>query len=137
MRTVLACVLLLAATGCRHNVVSDPSYTIRGSVLDATSGLPVDSACIGIARYHSADSTLFPGDSINVRLLDSLAIYWWSGNDGNFRYDWFLAVRDTGLYKDFFAYKPGYKPWRYSRQPVEIHWTNASTDEFTVQLSSR
>ena len=135
MKPFIFLVGLLVLSSCRDTIapVRDQSYILRGSVIDTIVHKPVAGVYIGFRNPNVPDSTFFIGDSLKD--LPPTGFRDWAITDsgGYFEITWFLAARDTSLYKYLVAYKSGYQLWRYDHAPISIGSLGESVD--TLQLT--
>ena len=111
-----------------------PSYSFSGSVLDSTTSAPIISTLIGFKDSTIADTVLFRGDSVNLPPRNSM-IYLYSVSQGGFQF--IQPVRDTTSFKFLFAYKTGYRLWRFHRQPLATRRVTNTSDQITIMLSTK
>lgn len=126
----------ILSSSCKNESVeiSDQSYFLRGVVRDSTSSTPINGVTVGYRNPSVPDTVLFRGDSLNLAVPNAVLGIAISQGAGVFEYAWFLGNRDTTLYKFLFAYKRGYKFWRYDKHPVTVISLNSYTDQVELKL---
>jgi hypothetical protein len=127
----------LSLTACNNNPENpmDQTYTLSGKVTHSNTQSGVANVVVGIKDPSIADSLFFIGDSVRMDLANSFFMRTVSDSSGNYIWNWFLGGRRTDLYKNIFAYKPGYKLWHYSDESgSEVKQTGNLTDELNIKL---
>lgn len=127
----------LSLTACNNNSNNpmDQTYTLSGKVTHSNTQSGIANVVVGIKNPSIADSLFFTDDSVKADLANSFFMRTVTDSLGNYVWYWFLGTRRTDLYKDIFAYKPGYKLWRYSDEGGSgVKQTGDLTDELNIKL---
>ena len=136
MKKILIFALCLILLGCDQSpeVLSDPMYYIMGTIVDSASSVPIASVLVGATDSSIPDSLFFAGDSVGSYRTARSTI---TSSTGTFELMWFGIHRDTTKVYSLYAYKSGYKLWRFVKQPVQIRPIDESRDEITIQLVTK
>lgn len=138
-RFILIVAGLVVLWGCveSETTVDDQSFVIEGTVIDVSTSAFLGGVIVGFRHPSVPDTTVFRGDSVSLANPYGIVEYQATGANGTFRFDLFLATRDTSRYRYMFAYKEGYVLWRYDRTPVTITQVDANTDRLDIRLQAR
>lgn len=130
---------LTIVMGCveSETTVDDQSFFIEGTVLDVSTSSPLGGVIVGFRNPSVPDTVVFRGDSVSLSNPYGIVDYKATDNTGAFRFELFLATRDTLRYRYMFAYKADYVLWRYDRTPVPVTQVNATTDRLEIRLQPR
>ena len=129
---VVPCLLI----GCRDSPTPtyDQTYSFTGTVVDSATSSPITGVRVGLRNPAVPDSVLFHDDSVLFSIPNAILASSTSGTDGSFRFDFFLAVRDTSRYAYYVAYKPGYDIWRGDEKRFPIFQVDPNTDRIEIRL---
>lgn len=128
---------IILLPGCKSdtNNPEDQSYILKGYVTNSITQKGVTNVMVGIKNPSVPDSTVFKGDSLNQYANNAFLIVSMSDINGLYELSWFLGGRDTSLYKNIFAYKSGYKLWRYTQNSGNsISRLDDYRDELNISL---
>lgn len=130
---------LVILWGCveSETTVDDQSFVIEGTVVDVSTSALLTGVIVGFRHPSVPDTAVFRGDSVSLANPYGIVEYRATGTNGTFRFDLFLATRDTSRYRYMFAYKAGYVLWRYDRAPVTVTQVNTNTDRLDIRLQAR
>ena len=98
--------------------------------------MPVSDVTVGIRNPEVPDSVVFEDDTLADDAVSALLATDKTNASGYFSLDFFLGMRDTSLYKYLFAYKPGYKLWRYNNSLHNVKYISGFVDETEIKLES-
>ena len=127
-------IFLLSHCTTEPEVIVDPAFIVDGIVLDSASQLPIPGVLVGFRPTTISDSDFFVGDSLihtNVSYSDQ------TDSSGRFHIVLMMEFRDSTRYERMYAWKTGYKLWRYAHNPVTRNWINEYTDELKIFIVAR
>jgi hypothetical protein len=103
-------VIVLCLYSC-NQVLNDQASVFQEKVTDKLTGNAVDSVIVGMIIPSALDSVVFLSDSVNRAF-----IRFDTKTDSTGKYCKYFGLGsniDPVYYKDIFAFKKGYKLWRY------------------------
>lgn len=134
-RLLLILPALLIGCSDKSTPTFDQTYSLRGKIVNSLTREGVGKVIIGIKAPSVPDSLVFAGDSLNSNVNNAFFMKVITDTTGFYQWDWFLGYRKTELYKDIFAYKEGYRLWRYSKDSSAfVSQVNEFTDELNITL---
>lgn len=114
----------------------DQSFFLRGQVVNSASGAPISAAVVGYRNPTVPDSLIFLGDSVDVSNANSFLISKTTDDQGAFEFVFFLAARDTAVYRLLFAHKSGFALWRFDQTPVTVTASAEFVDRIIIPLTA-
>lgn len=138
MKTIILLVLILTAMfldSCKEEGISDQIYTFKGNVVDSATGIPIEGVLVAFKNPSLADSLIFKSDSINYHYPNIYYMESKTDSNGNYDYDAFLGHRQPEFYVDIFAFKSGYKIWRYQEGRDNVQQIGQYVDVLNIKLS--
>jgi hypothetical protein len=124
-------IIVLYINSCKGPICHDQVSVFKGKVTDKLTGNAVDSVMVGMIKPSTPDSVVFLSDSVNRAFIRFVTK---TDSTGRYYKDFFLGYNiDTSFYKDFFAYKEGYKLWRYLEHDSKVIRTHL-IDELNIVL---
>ena len=135
---LLSIIVIFSFYSCSDdlNQIFDQTYILKGTVKGSTSGLPVGDVIVGITNPEAPDSVIFEDDTLTDSAGYAFLATGKTDATGYFSLEFFLGMRDTSLYKYLFAYKPGYKLWRYDNSLHNVKYISRFVDETEIRLES-
>jgi hypothetical protein len=137
MKSVIFCLLVLLSIiiiSCKEKVIIDQIYTLKGKVIDNSSGLPIEGVLVGIKNPSAPDSMIFLNDSINRKYPNGFVMVEKTDSNGKYNYGAFLGHRSTALYKEIFAFKLGYKLWRFQENIDQVEQVGELNDVLNIRI---
>ncbi|MFH1051542.1 MAG: hypothetical protein V1779_11520 [bacterium] len=134
----IAIIVLMVIYSCNTEVeLSDNIYAIKGKITDQITGFPIDSVFVGIKNPNIHDSLIFFVDSVNKSYPNGLADNTKTDSTGNYSFSFFLCPRDTILYFEMFAFKSGYRLWKYKEYYPKVKRIYENEDEINIVLERK
>lgn len=116
-------------------ILWDPAFFVDGMVLDSITQAPISEVLVCFRTQEKPDSLYFVGDSVIAN-----APLWGISEtkaEGKFHIELWMTYKDSNYYQLMFAWKTGYKLWRYDHHPVYVKWIDDVRDEVTIYLSKK
>ncbi|MBN2364687.1 MAG: hypothetical protein JXL67_00865 [Calditrichaeota bacterium] len=135
IKTKYIFLIFLFLLACRD--LSDPlideNFTVVGKVRSAQNGNLLNDIIIGFKNPAVPDSLLFDSDSLILDIQNSFLDISTSQN-GDFRFDFFLAPEFPYSYQSMFAYKKGMKIWHFTPSVDTVYHIRKNRDSLNISL---
>ena len=138
--SLLLALAMLQIEACKERDVPapyDPSFVLSGRVLDSRTSAGIEGVTVGWRDPDIPDSVLFNADSLLPFSKQTVPLTSISSPGGSFTLYFYPGVRDTSRYWYLFAYKPGYRLWRFDRQPVGVTQASRYLDHCDIVLNTQ
>jgi len=128
-------IFLFSFWGCDKTTepTSDPTATIKGSVVSLENNEPLDSVLIGFINPGAPDSLIFVGDSV-ITSDPNLIAPATNTLNGIFYFSFAFVYEPPVDYEQMFAYKPGKKLWRFNSSLDTIYQLISNTDSIKIRM---
>jgi hypothetical protein len=131
--------LILCLESCEDGLMidNDYKYELSGRIFDNLTGIPIDSVYLCRKSHNTPDSLIFFADSVNLNYPNGFEWESRTGTIGKYKMLWFLEARQSEMYNDVFAYKPGYKLWRFPGHNEQVIHLTVSRDSLDIILERK
>jgi hypothetical protein len=142
MKILIILIFFLLLSGCEKSTepINDPTSQIKGVVTNEQKNELIDSVWVGFKNPNIPDSLIFIADSASIEVLKdpeylspftSPFLY---STDGKFQFGFAFASKPPVNYELMFAFKPGYKLWRFNSLRDTVYHLNGNTDSIMIKM---
>jgi hypothetical protein len=125
--------LTIIIISCKEKIIEEKLYILEGTVINKSTGLPIEGVMIAIKNHSLPDSAIFLNDSIILGYPHGYSGRSLTKDNGSYYLDW-EGSRQEWILKDLFAFKTGYKIWRFQENKDTLKRINEGKDVLNIKL---